>query len=158
MSKRIDLFKAAPNAAQGLITVKNYLRECGLPHELVEMVNLRVSLINGCAYCIDMHTRDLLKGGVAAEKVALLPVWREAGPLFDARESAALAWAESLTRVAETGAPDDDYARAAALFSEKELADLTVVISLMNAFNRIGAGTRMVPAAAAAAQAERSAA
>jgi AhpD family alkylhydroperoxidase len=151
MSKRIDIFKAAPDAYKGLAAVAHYLDKCSLPRTLVELVNLRVSLINGCAYCIDMHTRSLREQGVAVDKLALLPVWEEAGALFDARERAALAWAESLTDVARTKAPDADYAQAAAVLGEQELADLTVAIALMNAFNRIGVGSRMMPAAAAAA-------
>lgn len=151
MSKRLNLFKAAPNAAQGLVAVKTYLQECSLARELVDLVYLRVSQINGCAYCIDMHTHELLEGGMVMARLALLPVWREAEALFGERERAALAWAESLTRVADTGAPDADYDAAAAVFSERELGDLTVAVSLMNAFNRIGVGTRIVPAAVARA-------
>jgi AhpD family alkylhydroperoxidase len=149
MNKRIDVFKTAPDAYKGLGAVSQYLDKCSLPRALVELVNLRVSLINGCAYCIDMHTRSLREHGVAVDKLALVPVWEEAGALFDARERAALAWAESLTNVAVTRAPDADYERTAAVFSEQELADLTVAVALMNAFNRIGVGSRMVPRAVA---------
>jgi AhpD family alkylhydroperoxidase len=146
--KRINLFTAAPNAAKGLLATSKYLEDASLAPVLVELVYLRVSLINGCAYCIDMHTRDLLAKGQTIDKLALLPVWDEAGALFDARERAALAWAESLTKVAATHAPDADYQQAAAVFSERELADLTTAIALMNALNRIGVGTRITPAAA----------
>ena len=118
--------------------------------ELIYLVYLRVSQINGCAYCIDMHSRDLLKAGIAIDKLVLVPVWRDAGDVFTARERAALAWAETVTRVAETGIPDADYEAAAAEFSDKELADLTYAIGLMNVFNRLGIGFRTRPAAAAA--------
>jgi AhpD family alkylhydroperoxidase len=111
-------------------------------------VYLRVSQINGCAYCIDMHSRDLLKLGVPIDKLVLVPVWHEAGNLFSARERAAFAWAETVTRVAETGIPDADYEAAAAEFSDKELADLTYAIGLMNAYNRFSIGFRVPPAAA----------
>jgi AhpD family alkylhydroperoxidase len=104
-----------------------------------------VSLINGCAYCIDMHSRDLLKGGMAVEKLVLVPVWREAGGLFSERERAALAWAETVTRVADTAVPDADYRDAAAAFSDKELADLTIAIALMNAYNRLAISFRTPP-------------
>ncbi|MDB6142256.1 MAG: hypothetical protein JWP80_1300, partial [Pseudomonas sp.] len=128
-----------------------YLQNSGLSHELIDLVYLRVSQINGCAYCIDMHTRDLLKLDVAIDKVVMVPVWRDAGDLFSRRERIALAWAETVTRVAETGVPDTDYEAAAAEFSAKELTDLTYAIGLMNAFNRLGVTFRSIPAAAAKA-------
>jgi AhpD family alkylhydroperoxidase len=149
MSKRLEVFKHAPEAYKGFAAVKSYVQTCGLPATLVELVYLRVSLINGCAYCIDMHTRDLLNNGVKTDKVALVPVWAEAATLFTAQERAALAWAESVTRVAETNVPDADYQQALAAFSEQELANLTVAISLMNAFNRFGVSMRIPPAALA---------
>lgn len=149
MSKRLEVFKHAPEAYKGFAAVKSYVQTCGLPAELVELVYLRVSQINGCAYCIDMHTRDLLNQGVSIDKVALVPVWQEAAALFSDKERAALAWAESVTRVAQTNVPDHDYQNALAVLGEKELADLTVAVSLMNAFNRFGVSMRMAPAALA---------
>ena len=118
----------------------------------MNLVYLRVSQINGCAYCIDMHSRDLLKGGLAVEKLVLVPVWREAGSLFDSRERAALAWVETVTRVADTAIPDGEFESASTAFSEKELADLTIAIGLMNAFNRLAIGFRVPPKAALAEQ------
>lgn len=149
MTQRFDIFKSAPAACKGLIDAKTSLDDCSLPAELVELVNLRVSQINGCAYCIDMHSRALLKSGLTVDKLVLVPVWQEAGALFSAKEGAALAWAESVTRVADTNVPDAAYQAASAQFNERELSDLTVVIALMNAFNRIGVSSRLVPAAAA---------
>lgn len=151
MSNRIDLFKAAPDAFKGLIATKTYLEDCGLSPVLVDLVYLRVSQINGCAYCIDMHTRDLVKKGVTIDKLALLPVWDEAGALFDERERAALAWAEVVTEVAASKVPDVDYDKVRVVFNDRELADLTVAISLMNAFNRIGVSGRITPAAVVSA-------
>jgi AhpD family alkylhydroperoxidase len=151
MSNRIDYAKASPEGYKAFGGVYLYLQKCGLAPELVDLVKLRVSQINGCAYCIDMHSRDLLKLGVTSDKLALLPAWREGGALFSIRERVALAWAESVTRVAETRAPDADYEAAAAEFSDKELADLSYVIALINAFNRLGVGFRTTPAAAVAA-------
>ena len=151
MSKRIDYAKASPEGYKALGAVHVYLGKSGLPQELIDLVYLRVSQINGCAYCIDMHSRDLLKLGLAVEKLVLVPVWREAGEVFSVRERAALAWAETVTRVAETHVPDAAYEAAAAEFTEKELADLTYAIGLMNAFNRLGIAFRMTPAAAAKA-------
>jgi alkylhydroperoxidase family enzyme len=98
-----------------------------------------------------MHSRDLLKLGVTVDKLVLVPVWHEAGEVFSTRERTALAWAETVTRVAETGVPDADYEAAAAEFGDKELADLTYAIGLMNAFNRFGIAFRSTPAAAAKA-------
>ncbi|MEZ2419182.1 carboxymuconolactone decarboxylase family protein [Luteibacter sp. RCC_6_2] len=94
MSQRIDYTKVSPNGAKALGGVYGYVSQSGLDVRLVDLVYLRVSQINGCAYCLDMHTRDLIKKGVSIEKLALLQAWREAGALFDAREQAALAWAE----------------------------------------------------------------
>jgi AhpD family alkylhydroperoxidase len=148
MSKRISYMKAAPEAAKGFLTVHGYLAQSGLDKNLVDLVYLRVSQINHCAYCIDMHSQDLNKHGVPFEKLILTSAWREAGDVFTAREQAALAWAESVANVAETGVPDEDYAAAAAEFSEKELSDLSVAIALMSAFNRLGVAFRNQPVAA----------
>jgi len=150
MSKRIDYAKASPEGYKVFGGLYLSLQKCGLPKELLDLVNLRVSQINGCAYCIDMHSRDLLKQGVAVDKFVLVPVWRDAGKAFSPRERSALAWAETVTRVAETGVPDVDYEAAAAEFSDKELADLTYAIGLMNAFNRFGVAFRAPPAGAKA--------
>lgn len=148
MSNRLDYAKAAPDGYKAFGGVYLYLQNCSLPEDLVLLVYLRVSQINGCAYCIDMHSRDLLKAGCSVDKLVLVPVWREAGAVFSVRERAALAWAETVTRVAETGVPDADYAAAKTEFSDRELADLTYAIGLMNAFNRLGVTFRAVPAAA----------
>jgi AhpD family alkylhydroperoxidase len=151
MTHRIDYAKVSPEGYKAFGGVYAALQKSGLSKELVDLVYLRVSQINGCAYCIDMHSRDLLKGGLPVDKLVLVPVWHEAGAVFSARERAALAWSESVTRVADTGVPDADYQAASAEFSEKELVDLTYAIGLMNAFNRLGVTFRATPAAAAAA-------
>ena len=148
MSKRIDYAKASPAGYKAFGGVYVHLQNSGLPQDLIYLVYLRASHINGCAYCIDMHSRDLLKLGVAVEKLVLVPVWRGAGDLFSIRERIALAWAETVTSVAETGIPDADYEAAAAEFSDKELADLTYAISLINVFNRLSIAFRTLPAAA----------
>jgi AhpD family alkylhydroperoxidase len=149
MSNRIEYAKASPAGFKAFGSVYVYLQNCGLPKELIYLVYLRVSQLNGCAYCIDMHSRDLLKLGVSVDKLVLVPVWREAGDVFNTRERMALAWAETVTRVVETGIPDAAYEAAASEFSEKELSDLTYAIGLMNAFNRFGVAFRSTPAAAA---------
>ena len=150
MSKRLDYNQIAPAGVKALGSVYGYVMQSKLPAALVELVYLRISQINNCAYCLDMHTRDLLKKGVKVEKLALLQAWREAGDLFDARERGALAWAETVTRVAETNVPDAAYQSARAVFEERELVDLTIAISLMNAYNRMAISFRATPAAAAA--------
>jgi AhpD family alkylhydroperoxidase len=151
MTDRINYAKASPEGYKALGGVYASIQKSGLPKELVNIVYLRVSQINGCAYCIDMHSRDLLKAGMAVDKLVLIPAWRDAGDLFSARERVALAWAETVTRVAQTGVPDADYEVAAAEFGDKELADLTYAIGLMNVFNRLAISFRTPPAAVAKA-------
>ena len=147
MTQRLDYTTVAPAGVKALGGVYGYILQCGLPGSLVNLVYLRISQINGCAYCIDMHSRDLIKGGLAVEKLVLVQAWREAGGLFDARERAALAWAETVTRVADTAVPDDEFEAASAVFSAKELTDLTIAIGLMNIYNRLAIGFRIPPAA-----------
>jgi AhpD family alkylhydroperoxidase len=148
MSNRLDYTKASPEGYKALGGVYVAIQKSGLPAELVNLVYLRVSQINGCAYCIDMHSRDLLKSGLPVEKLVLVQAWRESREVFSPRERAALAWAEAVTRVAQTGVPDADYEAAVAEFNDKELTDLTYAIGLMNVFNRLGVSFRVPPAAA----------
>ena len=151
MSQRLDHTAASPAGMKAMGHVYGYISECGLPKELIDLVFYRVSLINGCAYCIDSHPRDLLKHGMSVEKLLLVPVWHEAGPLFTDLEKAALRWTETVVHVAQTHIPDEEFAAAREYFSEKELVDLTIVIGLMNAYNFIGVGFRLPPAAVKAA-------
>ncbi|MND70782.1 Carboxymuconolactone decarboxylase family protein [compost metagenome] len=148
MVQRIDYNQVAPAGVKALGGVYSYVMQSGLAAELVELVYLRISQINNCAYCLDMHTRDLIKKGVVIEKLALVQAWQEGGHLFDERERAALAWAESVTKVSTTGVPDDVYHLAHSVFDEKELVDLTIAISLMNAYNRMAISFRNTPQAA----------
>ena len=145
MTQRLEYQTIAATGMKALGGVHHYVANCGLPRSLVDLVFLRVSQINGCAFCIDMHSRDLRKAGVAAEKLMLLSVWREAGAVFSDQERAALRWAESVTLVSETGIPDADYQVAVAKFTDKELADLTIAIGLINAYNRIAISFRRGP-------------
>ncbi|WP_158671857.1 carboxymuconolactone decarboxylase family protein [Bradyrhizobium guangdongense] len=147
MNERLNYNHIAPSGTKALGGVYGYVMQSGLPTTLVTLVYLRVSQINNCAYCLDMHTRDLLKSGVKIEKLALVQAWAEAGNLFDERERAALAWAETVTRIAETNVPDDAYRAARKVFSERELVDLTIAISLMNAYNRMSISFRKTPQA-----------
>jgi AhpD family alkylhydroperoxidase len=147
MSQRLDYNQLAPVGVKALGAVYGYVAQSGLSPVLVDLVYLRVSQINNCAYCLDMHTRDLLKKSVPVEKLALLQAWREAGDLFDAREQAGLAWAESVTRVADTGVPDADFQAAREVFDERELVDLTIAIGVMNTYNRLAISFRNTPQA-----------
>jgi AhpD family alkylhydroperoxidase len=122
--------------------------ECSLPDELVALIYLRVSQINNCAYCLDLHMHDLLQKGEKIEKLALVQAWAETDNVFDERERAGLAWTETVTRVAETAVPDEAYRAARAVFSEKELVDLTIAIGLMNVYDRIAISFRRPPHAA----------
>src|SRR4030081_3598548 len=148
MTQRLDYTAIAPAGMKALGSVYGYILQSGLPRLLVNMVYLRASQINGCAYCIDMHSRELIKEGLAVDKLVLVQAWRETGSLFDTRERAALAWAETVTRVADTTVPDADFQAAAAVFSEKELAGLPIAIGLRKAYNRMSIGFRVPPKAA----------
>ena len=148
MTERLDYNHIAPVGARALGGVYGYITQSKLPATLINLVYLRVSQINNCAYCLDMHTRDLLKSGQKIEKLTLLQSWAEADDLFDQRERAALAWAETVTRVAGTGVPDQAYKAARAVFEERELVDLTIAIGLMNAYNRLAISFRNTPKAA----------
>jgi AhpD family alkylhydroperoxidase len=155
MTKRLDYNHVAPAGARALGGVYGYVTQSKLPQTLVNLVYLRVSQINNCAFCLDMHTRDLLKSGERIEKLALVQAWAEAGDLFDARERAALAWAETVTRVADAGVPDQAYQAARAVFDERDLVDLTIAISLMNTYNRMAISFRNTPQAVAELAARR---
>ena len=141
MTARINPYTAAPDGIAALSAVEKYLQNCGLDRRLVELVKMRVSQMNGCAYCLHMHTADARKLGESEMRLYLLDAWHESH-LYSARERAALEWAESLTNIATTRAPDDVYDRVRQQFSEKELADLSIVIAMINAWNRLSIGTR----------------
>lgn len=144
---RLTWYEIAPEGAKALFGVHHYVtKSTSLPEELVHLVFLRVSQINGCAHCIDLHGRDLRKT-MSVDKITLVPVWEEVPHLFSERERAALAWAEEVTRVSETHASDEAYAAVSAVFDPKELVELTITIAAMNAFNRLGAPFRLPVAA-----------
>jgi len=144
MSQRYSMKDVTPEGYKAFAPLYDYIHTSGLDRSLIDLVFLRVSQINGCAYCVDLHWRDALKAGDDPRKLNSVVTWREA-PFFTPRERAALAWTESLTNIAATGAPDADYVAVKAEFSEKEVADLTIVIALMNAMNRIGISSRLAP-------------
>jgi len=147
---RENWFQVAADGAKALGGVYQYIsNNTDLPAQLIHLVFLRVSQVNGCAHCIDLHTRDLIKEGMSVDKIVLVPVWHEAAYLFSDQERAALAWAEEVTRISETHASDEAYAAASAVFGPKDLVDLTITIAAMNAFNRMGISFRLKPAAKA---------
>ena len=129
----------APAAFQGLLQISRYIRTCGLEHSLLELIEVRASQLNGCAYCLDMHATDALKGGESPRRLNALAAWREA-PLFTPRERAALAWTEALTELGRHATTDALYEATRQHFSEQEVVDLTYTITLINAWNRLGVG------------------
>jgi AhpD family alkylhydroperoxidase len=131
------------NAMLGL---EKYLHSCGLPEKLLHLIKLRVSQINGCAYCIDMHSKDLRAAGDTEQRLYLLDAWREA-PFYTDRERAALAWAEAVTRVTEGHVPDNVYEQARSQFMEEELVNLTLAVVTINAWNRLSIAFRSVAGA-----------
>ncbi len=148
--QRANWFAVSPEGAKAVGGLHHFVTTgTGLPGRLVHLVFLRVSQLNGCAHCIDIHTRDLIQEGMSVDKIVLVPVWHEAAYLFTAQERAALAWSEEVTRVSETHASDEAYAAAAAAFGEKDLVDLTLAIAAMNAINRMGISFRLKPRARA---------
>ena len=145
---RANWFAVSPEGAKAVSVLHHHVvNDTHLPGTLIHLVFLRVSQINGCAHCIDIHTRDLLKEGMSVDKMVLVPVWHEAQYLFTEQERAALAWSEEVTRVSETHASDEAYAAALAVFGEKDLVDLTLTIAAMNAINRLGISFRLKPRA-----------
>lgn len=143
MKMRLNFSVAAPNAMKAMLDFENYVRNSGLEHSLIELVKTRASQINGCAYCIHMHTRDARASGETEERLYLLSAWRES-PLYTRRERAALAWTEALTRIAETGAPDKDYEEVHQHFKDEELVNLTLLIGAINVWNRLAVGFRSI--------------
>lgn len=144
MTPRLDAAKAAPQLLQAMLEMNNKVGSAGLEKSLMELVKIRASQINGCANCLHMHARDAIAGGETPERLILLDAWREA-PCYSDRERAALAWTDALTRVADTHAPDEDYATLKGQFSEAEQVALTLLITTINAWNRIAIGFRIVP-------------
>lgn len=142
MTPRLEnAHKFAPEAVKAMVQVENALKSSGLELNLLELVKLRASQINGCAFCIHMHTTDLRKHGESEMRLYMLNAWRESS-LYSKRERAALAWTEALTRLAETGAPDADYALISEVFTEAEQANLTLAIGAINVWNRFQVGFR----------------
>ncbi|MBM3601152.1 MAG: carboxymuconolactone decarboxylase family protein [Alphaproteobacteria bacterium] len=136
MQQRLDAPKSSPAGFKAMLGLQTYVNQSGLEHSLLELVKLRASQINKCAFCIAMHTREARKAGESDERMHLLPAWREA-PFYSAREQAALAWTEAVTQIADAPIPDAIYDQAHMHFSDKELVDLTLAIVAINGWNRL---------------------
>jgi AhpD family alkylhydroperoxidase len=155
MEHRIDLRKYAQDAQKALYALENYIDTCGLDHKLIHLLRMRASQVNGCAYCIDMHSKDARALGETEQRLYELDAWRET-PFYTDRERAALEWTEALTLVSETHVPDEIYESVKKHFSEKEIVDLSIIVSVINAWNRLAISTRAVPGTYKAKQASAS--
>lgn len=144
MAKRIDYKRVAPEAVQALGATKPYIQSTDVTPRLRALLELRTSQINGCSYCVDLHSREARAAGEGQQRLDCLPVWRET-ELYDDRERAALAWAESVTLVSQTGVPDEVFEELQRRFSEKEIVDLTLIVASMNAWNRMAISFRQGP-------------
>ena len=144
MQPRIEYRKFALEPLKHMLGLEKYIAECGLEPKLVHLLKMRASQINGCAYCLDMHSIDARAAGESEQRLYTLEAWEET-PFFSDRERAALAWTESLTLVAQTHVPDDVYAEVKKHFTEKEIVDLTFVVGAINLWNRLAIATRALP-------------
>ncbi|HEY9480083.1 MAG TPA: carboxymuconolactone decarboxylase family protein [Gemmatimonadaceae bacterium] len=157
MPRRINYGQAAPGAMSAMMGLQNYIQKSGLEPSLLELVKLRASQINGCAYCLDMHSKDARAAGETEQRIYVLSAWREA-PFYTPRERAALAWTEAVTLISEGGISDDLFNDVRAQFNEKELVDLTMAVVTINGWNRLAislgadVGSHQPPASAASAR------
>jgi AhpD family alkylhydroperoxidase len=146
MEPRLNPYPAAPKGFQALSALQAYVDSCGLERPLLELVKMLASQINGCAYCLDMHSKDARALGETEQRLYLLHAWRES-PFYTERERAALEWTEAVTRIAENHVPDDVYERVKRQFGDDELANLTLAIATINTWNRLSISFRVVPGA-----------
>ena len=144
MEPRLDIYKASPDALKAMLAFSAATEKLGLEKPLLELVKLRASQINGCAFCVDMHSADARKGGETERRLYAVVAWHET-PFFTPRERAALAWTEAVTQISTRGAPDDLYAALNAQFTPKEQMDLTLAISMINCWNRLAISFRKMP-------------
>ena len=144
MKPRMNFYQAAPETIDALNALENKVKGSGLEQSLIELVKTRASQINGCAFCINMHTQDARKHGETEQRLYLLNAWREA-PVYTERERAALAWTVAVTLISETHAPDDVYEQVRGQFSEAEAVNLTMLIATINAWNRLAISFRAIP-------------
>jgi AhpD family alkylhydroperoxidase len=145
MKPRIEYAKAAPGTVQAMRALETYVQQSGLERSLLHLIKTRASQINGCAFCLDMHTREAREDGETEERLYVLSAWRETAD-YTERERAALAWTEAVTRIADGHVPDDVYEVARQQFTDKELADLTLAVVAINGWNRLSIAFRTLPA------------
>ena len=144
MEPRIDYLKSARGAYHAMLGIEHYLQQCGLEESLLHLLKLRVSQVNGCAYCIDMHWKDLRAAGESEQRLYGLDAWEES-PYYTDRERAAFAWAESVTNIQDGHVPDAVFEHVKNFFNDKELADLTLAVTAINSWNRLSIAARTVP-------------
>jgi AhpD family alkylhydroperoxidase len=153
MQERLDYFKAAPGVYTAMLRTHEYLGQCGLERSLLDLVYLRASQINGCAFCVDMHWKDLRASGESEQRLYLLDAWRES-PGYSDREQAALEWTEAVTRITEGHVPDDVYHLVREQFTETEITNLTLAVATINSWNRLNIAFRKEPGAYGVASAD----
>ncbi len=141
MQTRINYFKAAPDAFKAVMDLETFVQNSGLERRFIHLIKLRASIINGCAYCVDMHVKESRHDGLSEQWINLMSVWRES-PVYDEKERALLAWVDAVTQIAETGAPDTAYEALKAHFTEEEMTKITVAIGAINVWNRLAVGFR----------------
>lgn len=144
MSQRLDFYRASPNAIKALLSLEDHIRKSSLEKPLIELVRLRASQINGCAYCVHLHDSDARKADETAQRLATVCVWQES-PFFTDKERAALAWTESLTLIAQTHVPDTSWEQVKPHFNEQEIVDLTLLVNAINSWNRFAIAFRKLP-------------
>ena len=141
MHTRLDYFKAAPDAAQAVMQLENYVQSSGLDRRYIHLIKLRASQINGCAYCVDMHVKESRRDGLSEQWINLMSVWRES-TVYDARERALLGWGDAVTNISLTGIPDAEFEALKVHFTDEEIVRITVAIGTINTWNRLAVGFR----------------
>ncbi|HVK92363.1 MAG TPA: carboxymuconolactone decarboxylase family protein [Mycoplana sp.] len=141
MQPRFNFAKASPDAYKAVLALETFVQNSGLERRFVHLIKLRASIINGCAYCVDMHVKESRHDGLSEQWINMMSVWKES-PVYDARERALLGWVDAVTNIAQTGAPDDAYEALKAHFSDEEMTKITVAIGAINVWNRLAVGFR----------------
>jgi AhpD family alkylhydroperoxidase len=141
MQARLNFYQASPESYEAVAALEKFVQTSGLEKRLIHLIKLRASIINGCAFCVDMHSKEARKSGLPEQWINLMSVWRES-PVYDARERALLGWVDAVTNIAQTGSPDDAYEALKAHFTEEEMTKITVAIGTINVWNRLAVGFR----------------
>ena len=141
MQARLNFYQASPESYEAVAALEKFVQTSGLEKRLIHLIKLRASIINGCAFCVDMHSKEARKSGLPEQWINLMSVWRES-PVYDARERALFGWVDAVTNIAQTGIPDDAYEALKAHFTEEEMTKITVAIGTINVWNRLAVGFR----------------